>query len=278
MPKGWCNQISFSSGWILRDQSPGLYGTRARRRGPVPEYSPPLRWVPVLRPKLRLRSTPRALPRVSAATPSGFSVRHHPKVDPTGRGPPRPAGERPASRRSHRRGCSRPRAPSARAFAARRWAQREDPRPLNRVADDALLGELALATIPSASHRAARNAIVINRVRRASTPPFSCLRKALQRIPARKHPLARRRRPAPRLRALLDRDREAGCVGAVDGAVVEGDGEAEDRADRDRLLAELVGDDPGAALDRRHAEDRDLGLVDDRRAPRRRRPSRGWKA
>ena len=45
--------------------------------------------------------------------------------------------------------------------------------------------------------------------------------------------------------------------------MVPGEGEHTDRVDRDRLVAELVGDDDRLALHPVGAEDRDLGLVDD---------------
>ena len=62
----------------------------------------------------------------------------------------------------------------------------------------------------------------------------------------------------------LHRDQEAGGVGAVDDAVVVGQGQVDHRADRDRLAAVGVGDDDRALDDRAGAEDRDLRLVDDR--------------
>ena len=73
--------------------------------------------------KLRLRSTPWALPRVPAATPSGLRVGTTQSVGVAGRGGRRSAGGRPAFRRSRRRGCSRRRAPLRRARCRRRWSQ-----------------------------------------------------------------------------------------------------------------------------------------------------------
>src|SRR6266511_3865396 len=69
----------------------------------------------------------------------------------------------------------------------------------------------------------------------------------------------------PALEPLAEVTQEAAGEGAVDEPVVVGEREVHDRANRDRVLAQLVLHDPGALDDRVRAENRRLRLADDRR-------------
>src|SRR6266498_4104786 len=69
----------------------------------------------------------------------------------------------------------------------------------------------------------------------------------------------------PALEPLAEVTQEAAGEGAVDEPVVVGEREVHDRANRDRVLAQLVLHDPRALDDRVRAENRRLRLADDRR-------------
>ena len=70
----------------------------------------------------------------------------------------------------------------------------------------------------------------------------------------------------PVLEIRLEVGHEFAGVGAVDDAVIEAQREALDGADRDGVVAVLVGEDFGFLVEAADAEDRGLRLVDDRRA------------
>src|SRR3954452_21592703 len=70
----------------------------------------------------------------------------------------------------------------------------------------------------------------------------------------------------PALEALAQLLEEAPGVGAVDQPVVVRQRDVHDRLDRDRVVAALVLDHPRALDEGIGAEDRRLGLTDDRRA------------